>query len=55
MTLKLSFMGKEELRRAMGNLDGCEILDSLSLPEDFEDLDLDELEAIARAKREESR
>ncbi|GAG60036.1 unnamed protein product [marine sediment metagenome] len=55
MPLKLSFMGKEELKRAMGDLDGYEILDSLPLPEDFETLDLDELEIIAKAKREESR
>jgi hypothetical protein len=55
MTLKLSFMGKQELKRAMGDLDGYEILDSLPLPEDFETLDLDKLEAATKAKKGESR
>ncbi len=53
--MDLSFMSKEGLRKAMGDLKSYEILDSLSLPEDFEVLDLDTLEAATKAKREESR
>jgi len=50
--MDLTFMTKEGLKKALGDLRSYEILEKLTLPEDYEILDLGKLEAAVKAKRE---